>query len=144
MVSRGVRNCNPGNIRLTNGLTFVGQVSKSSDKSFKQFVSMTYGVRALMKLLETYYLKYHLTTVSAIISRYAPSVENRTDDYINFVCRYMHTKPSTGLRLYIKLDLFPLVETICPDLFPLVEAICKYESGYVPTESMLIDAFLKL
>ena len=133
MVSRGIRNCNPGNIRLTNGLTFVGQVSKSSDESFKQFVSLTYGVRALMKVLLTYFFKYHLNTVSTIISRYAPSIENRTADYINFVCRYMHTEAGTALRLNIKADLFPLVV-----------AICKYESGYVPTESMLIDAFLKL
>lgn len=133
MESRGIRNCNPANIRLTHGLAFVGQVSKSSDKSFKQFVSMTYGVRALMKLLQTYYFKYHLNTVSMIISRYAPSTENHTDDYINFVSRYMHTEPGTVLRLDIKADLFPLVE-----------AICKYESNYVPTESMLIEAFLKL
>ena len=76
---------------------------------------------------------YHLNTVSTIVSRYAPSIENRTDDYINFVCRYMHTEPGTVLRLDIKADLFPLVE-----------AICKYESNFVPTETMLIDAFLKL
>ena len=132
METRGIRNCNPGNIRL-DSQSFVGELKPSSDCSFKQFKSMTYGVRALMKLLQTYYLKYHLNTVSTIISRYAPSIENRTDDYINFVCRYMHIEAGTGLRLDMKADLFPLVQ-----------AICKYESDYVPTESMLIDAFLKL
>ena len=132
MVTRGVRNCNPANIRL-DSQSFVGELKPSSDRSFKQFKSMAYGVRALMKLLQTYYLEYHLNTVSTIISRYAPSIENRTDDYINFVCRHMHTEPHTILRLNIK-----------PDLFPLVEAICKYESNFVPTETMLIDAFLKL
>ena len=132
METRGVRNCNPGNIRL-DSQSFVGELKPSSDRSFKQFKSITYGVRALMKLLQTYYLEYHLNTVSTIISRYAPSIENRTNDYINYVCRYMHTEPNTILRLDIK-----------PDLFPLVEAICKYESCYIPTESMLIDAFLKL
>jgi len=45
----------------------------------------------------------------------------------------MHIEPNTVLRLDIKSDLFPLVE-----------AICKYESNYVPTESMLVEAFLKL
>ena len=133
MATRGVRNCNPGNIRLTNGVPFIGQVSKSTDKSFKQFISMTFGVRALMKVLITYYRIYNRTTVRSILSHYAPTIENHTDKYIDFVCKYMHTEPDTVLRLDTKSDLFPLV---C--------AICKYESGYVPTESMLIDAFLKL
>ena len=129
---RGILNCNPANIRL-NSQSFVGELKPSSDRSFKQFKSMTYGVRALMRILLTYYHKYNCDTVSKIITRYAPSIENNTSAYIAFVCRYMHTEPNTILRLYIK-----------PDLFPLVEAICKYESNYVPTESMLIDAFLKL
>ena len=66
-------------------------------------------------------------------SRYALSIENHTDDYINFVCRYMHVEAGTSLNLDVTVDLFPLVV-----------AICKYESGYVPTESILIDAFFKL
>ena len=124
--------CNPANIRL-NSQSFVGELKPSSDRSFKQFKSMTYGVRALMRILLTYYNKYHCDTVAKIITRYAPSIENNTSAYISFVCKRMHTEPNTILRLNIK-----------PDLFPLVEAICKYESNYVPTESMLIEAFLKL
>ena len=133
MTTRGVRNCNPGNIRLTNGVPFIGQVAKSTDNTFKQFISMTFGVRALMKLLISYYRNYNCKTVRSVISRYAPSIENHTDKYIDFVCKYMHTESDTVLRLDIKHDLFPLV---C--------AICKYESNFVPSESMLIDAFLRL
>ena len=76
-IVRGMRNCNPGNIRISSQ-RFVGEVFSSKESSFKQFRSMEYGLRALMKLLLTYYNFYHLDTVHAIISRYAPSSENDT------------------------------------------------------------------
>ena len=86
-----------------------------------------------MRIFLTYYCKYDCDTVTKIISRYAPRIENDTGSYIAFVCQRMHTEPNTILRLNIKRDLFPFVK-----------AICKFESGYVPTESVLNEAFLKL
>ena len=132
MATRGVRNFNPGNIRLSNGVPFKGEVP-SSDKSFRQFNSIVYGIRALMKLLLTYYRTYHCLTVRAIISRYAPSIENRTDKYIDYVCEHMHVEPDTILQLNV-----PYV------LFSLVSAICEYESKYCPSDIMLTEAYLKL
>lgn len=132
MVTRGVRNCNPGNIRLSNGIPFKGEVP-STDKSFRQFESMVYGIRALMKLLQTYYHSYKLTTVRAIISRYAPSTENRTDKYIDFVCELMHVESDTILQLNV-----PYV------LFTFVSAICEYESKFFPSDILLVSAYLKL
>ena len=132
MATRGVRNCNPGNIRLSQGISFVGEV-QSSDISFRQFKSMVYGIRALMKLLLRYFYTYNRITVRSIISRYAPSVENRTDKYIDFVCEYMHVKSNTILML-----ASPRV------LFCLVCAICEYEFEYHPSDNMLTDAYLKL
>ena len=132
MVTRGVRNCNPGNIRLSNGVPFVGEIP-SSDKSFRQFKSMVYGIRALIKLLLIYYHTYNLLTVRAIISRYAPSTENRTDMYIDYVSGHMHTEPDTILQL-----------TVPSVLFSLVCAICAYESKYHPSDYILTKAYLKL
>ena len=132
MATRGVRNFNPGNIRLSNGVPFKGEVP-SSDKSFRQFESMVYGIRALMKLLQTYYHTYNLITVRAIISRYAPSNENRTDKYIDFVCEYMHVGSDSVLQL-----------TVPSVLFSLVSAICEYESKYHPSDIILTQAYLKL
>ena len=132
MATRGVRNCNPGNIRLSNGVPFVGEI-QSTDKSFRQFKSMVYGIRAIIKLLHTYYRTYNLTTVRAIISRYAPSNENRTEKYIDFVCEYMHVEPDSILHFNV-----PNV------LFSLVKAICEYESKYFPSDIMLIYAYIKL
>ena len=131
MESRGIRNCNPGNIRI-NSESFVGEVKPSIDADFKTFKSITYGVRAIMRILLTYYRKYNCDTVAKVINRYA-SIENDTKSYIAFVCKHMHTESNTVLRL-----------DITSDLFPLVEAICIQETAYHPTKTVLIDAFLKL
>ena len=129
---RGILLCNPANIRINSDI-FVGEVKPSNDVDFKTFKSFTYGIRALMRILLTYYSKYNCDTVTKVITRYAPSIENDTKSYISFVCKHMHIEPNTILRLNIKADLFPLVE-----------AICKFESTYVPTEATLINAFLRL
>ncbi|MBX9055585.1 structural protein P5, partial [Parabacteroides merdae] len=50
MTARGLRNNNPGNIRI-NGDLFQGEVRPSKDKSFKQFTTMAYGYRAMFKIL---------------------------------------------------------------------------------------------
>ena len=40
---RGLRNCNPGNIRINSDL-FQGEIRPSKDKSFKQFETMAYAI----------------------------------------------------------------------------------------------------
>ena len=52
-MSRGLRNCNPGNIRIST-TKWIGEIQPSTDKSFKQFKAMPYGYRALIKLLQNY------------------------------------------------------------------------------------------
>ena len=47
---RGLRNNNPGNIRINDDL-FQGEIRPSKDKSFKQFTTMAYGYRAMFKIL---------------------------------------------------------------------------------------------
>ena len=83
-MTRGQRNNNPGNIRLSSQ-TFQGEV-KSSDKSFKTFSSMAYGYRALIKILQTYQDKYGCNAIRKIIDRWAPDNENATSEYVKFVC----------------------------------------------------------
>jgi hypothetical protein len=83
-MARGIRNNNPGNIRKSNQ-TFQGE-KVSTDASFKQFVSMDWGYRAIFVILSTY-LKNGFNTVEKIISRWAPPVENNTRAYIDTVVR---------------------------------------------------------
>lgn len=81
MISRGYRNCNPGNIRI-NGDKFQGEVIPSRDKAFKQFESMAYGYRAIFKILRNYQRNYKLDTIRKMISRWAPENENNTLSYV--------------------------------------------------------------
>ena len=63
---RGLRNNNPGNIRINSDL-FQGEVRPSKDKSFKQFETMAYGYRAIFKILSNYYNNYKLDTIRKMI-----------------------------------------------------------------------------
>lgn len=84
---RGLRLCNPGNIRINSDL-FQGEARPSKDKSFKQFEMMTYGYRAIFKILSNYYRNYKLDTIRKMIGRWAPENENDTEAYIKAVSDY--------------------------------------------------------
>ncbi len=81
---RGVRNCNPGNIRRS-AVRYLGEIVPSGDPEFRQFRSMAWGFRALFVLLKTYRRRYGLRSVAQIITRWAPPSENRTEAYIRRV-----------------------------------------------------------
>jgi hypothetical protein len=115
---RGYRNNNPGNLRISKSL-WLGKVplEDNTDGAFEQFISMEYGLRAMMKLLIKYITKYGDEDVVAIVDRYAPSEENDTDNYVNTIIKY------TGFGPYD--DLKPDKETI----IKLVNAMCIQENG---------------
>lgn len=92
-MSRGLRNCNPGNIRITKD-KWQGLRVKQEDKSFFQFETMAYGYRALIRTLQNYRTKWGCQTIADFINRWAPPVENNTSGYISRVCREMQV-PST-------------------------------------------------
>lgn len=116
MIPRGVRNFNPGNIRITK-IAWQGKVTPNTDGAFEQFVSMEYGIRALIVTLRTYYGKHKLDTIRKVINRWAPPVENDTGAYVKAV----------AVRTGIDAD-----ERFIPDMSTLsriVEAICFHENG---------------
>lgn len=92
-MSRGLRNNNPGNIRNSKTV-WQGEVIPSTDKSFKQFKSMPYGYRALIKLLQNYRKLHNRQTIAEFIERWAPPVENNTAGYISRVCKEMQVPSS--------------------------------------------------
>lgn len=82
---RGLRNNNPGNIRQ-NSDNFLGEIKPSADSAFKQFESIEYGYRAMFVTLNTYQKRYGLSTIRAMISRWAPAKDNNdTEAYIRAV-----------------------------------------------------------
>ena len=118
-MTRGERNRNPGNLDRHDGVHWVGQsADQSTDPRFVVFDTAVFGIRALAKTLLTYYRKYGLKTVTGIIKRWAPGVENNTQAYIDAVAEDMGVQPSDNL----KVD--------DPDtLQALTEAIIHHENG---------------
>ena len=95
-MSRGLRNCNPGNIRIGN-FRYKGERAKASDPAFRQFESMEWGYRAMFVLLHTYEKKHNCRTLRQIINRYAPPVENNTEGYIRRVAYATHLSPDEAI-----------------------------------------------
>ena len=93
MGARGLRNNNPGNIRLSRTL-WQGEVRPSQDQAFCQFRGMAYGYRALIKLLQNYRRVNGCRAISDFINRWAPPVENNTSGYISRVCKEMQVPAS--------------------------------------------------
>ena len=117
MLSRGLRNCNPGNIRHSKA-HYKGERAEQTDRSFKQFESLAAGYRAMFVLLHTYSVRGYGNTISQIIARYAPPVENNTDGYIARVER------SSGIDRDMPLDTLSAEQMI-----PVVCAMSAVENG---------------
>ena len=83
--------CNPFNIRQSAGNNWLGSVG--STRGFVDFVNMDFGIRAAAILIMRTYRKKNVLTVSEIINRFAPSSENDTRRYVDFVCSRMSCFP---------------------------------------------------
>ncbi|WJJ60252.1 peptidoglycan lytic exotransglycosylase [Salmonella phage ST-29] len=114
MATRGIRNNNPGNIRVSKdqweGMT-------GDDGAFVTFDSPESGVRALGKNLLSYGRQGY-DSIEKIINRWAPPNENDTQAYIDSVVT------ATGIPATQSLDLSD------PDtLSSLAQAISFHETG---------------
>ena len=113
---RGISNKNPGNIRQSP-TKYLGEVRPSKDKHFKQFQTMAWGYRAMFVLLHTY-SKNGFRTIRQMISRYAPPVENHTENYIKYVAEKS--------RVFADVEL----DTLDPaEMIPIVSAMSQMENG---------------
>lgn len=93
MIPRGLRNNNPGNIRITKD-KWKGLRPVQEDKEFFQFTEMKWGYRALIRTLQNYHRLHGCLTIADYINRWAPEHENNTSGYISRVCREMQV-PTT-------------------------------------------------
>lgn len=125
--SRGIRNCNPGNLRLSQD-KWQGLRPVQTDRDFFQFTEMRWGYRALMRTLQTYRRRHKCHTVADFITRWAPDCENNTGAYIRSVCRDMQV-PS----VYV-----PDVDDKAT-LTAMAVAISKVENG-VPADPKEVEA----
>lgn len=114
MATRGIRNNNPGNIRVSKDQW---EGTTGDDGAFVIFDSPESGVRALGKNLLSYGRRGY-DSIEKIINRWAPPNENDTQAYINSVVA------ATGIPATQSLDLSD------PDtLSSLAQAISFHETG---------------
>jgi len=127
MTARGIRNNNPGNIRI--GESWHGEAEfglmtaeQQEEKEFEVFAHATYGIRALAKLLKNYQKRYGDKTIAQIIGRYAPSNENNTKAYARHVAFCVGVENTD-----VEIDV-----THRPTMESLVTAIITHECGSCP------------
>ncbi len=128
---RGIRNNNPLNIR--HGDPWLGATREQLDPDFVTFESSAYGFRAASRLLLNYQEKHGLTSVTAIIGRWAPPNENDTTAYAAAVASEMGVRPGDAIALRSP-------ET----LLKLLRAMCRHENGECPYDDSTIAAGMKL
>lgn len=128
-MSRGLRNCNPGNIRRSK-VHYMGEVRPSQDSDFKQFESMAYGYRAMFVLLDSYRRRYALNTLRQMLNRYAPPSENFTEGYIRFVSQKTGILPDEELNTRSERDMVPIIS-----------AMSEIENGVSADRSMVLEGW---
>ena len=127
---RGLRNNNPGNIKINSSNNWLGKVpaSQNTDLVFEQFNEMKYGIRALLKILKNYYINYNLTSIEEILHRFAPGSKKNTSQYIPFVSNRLNMAPDT------------LITYDPANFYKLAEAITYFENGQKATTISQLQA----
>lgn len=121
---RGIRTNNPGNIVKTS-IEWQGEV-QCSDKINECFESDYYGIRALVKVLHTYYYKHGLGTIDQIMARFS-----------EFGGAARGVSRISGIPTNKTLDFSDLGEVMS-----LTKAIILQENGVNPYEDDLIEQVL--
>ena len=124
--TRGERNNNPGNIRISK-IKWRGKIT-GTDTEFETFESPEDGIRAIAKILLTYQDKYNLKTIQQMICRWAPPAENNTSAYVNAVCADCCEMSNVPVSLHD-----PVLLT------KMVTAIIRHENGRVVYSNALIE-----
>lgn len=95
---RGIRNNNPGNLIYTS-IKWNGKLPKhqNKDRRFEMFIAPVYGVRAMIKDIKNDMERKGKVTVAALIEEYAPRSENKTEAYIQAVCKELGVSKTTKL-----------------------------------------------
>lgn len=128
--TRGYRNNNPLNIER-NATRWQGMAENQNDSRFIVFKSMAYGYRAAIRTLVTYFTVHRLRSIRQIVNRWAPPVENHTDNYIKTVSQH------TGFHPDAELDLLSQ-DTMCA----VVAAMSYMENGIEPSMAEIRQGFL--
>ena len=127
--SRGLRNKNPLNIRISKD-KFIGELVPSTDSAFKQFKDMAHGYRAAFVTLATYNDRGY-NTIHKIISKWAPPNENNTTGYMDKVAKW------SGVDMFKILNKKGNKE----EYIAIVAAMSRVENGVAANINEVRDGF---
>lgn len=137
-MSRGNRNNNPGNIER-NDTPWQGMSDEQLDERFITFKHPKWGIRAMARILITYQDKRKakdgskIDTVAEYIARWAPSFENPTEEYAQFIRDAIDVSEGSVITVHE-------YDVICP----MIKAIIHFENGSMPYDDATIDQALRL
>lgn len=125
---RGIRNCNPLNLRIGND--WQGEVKKPNDAYFEQFTEMRWGIRAACIVLRRYIDRYHRRTIPEIVESWAPPHENFTKAYALAVSRHSEIPMTETIDYQDRAQFCRLLDAMawveCGETVPMADI----ESGY--------------
>lgn len=110
-MTRGKRNNNPLNIRRSTDRWF-GMSDEQPDKEFVTFKALEYGLRAAIKIIRRYITHYRCDSIRKIVSRWAPSSENDTESYINYVATWVRISPDQSIDARDKLIISNIIQAM--------------------------------
>ena len=123
-------------------------MTSNDSRGHAVFEDTAYGLRAGIIVLRTYWMKHKLRSVSAILSRWAPSSDtigslpgaapNSPAEYTRFVCKRVQCKPGETLEIFDEAgNIKNKVQ-----LSHLVSAMAEYENytGFYFTDMEFANA----
>lgn len=136
---RGIRNNNPGNIRIADpwkGLAEKSEMTEfqRAETAFCVFKEPEWGLRAMAILLQNYQTKHQLFTIRQMIARWAPASDNNdVNGYASFVAAALNVSPDVAVNA---LDATLLAK--------MLKAMTRRENGMAPYGPTQYDAAIAL
>jgi len=127
---RGLRNNNPGNIRIGDNWLGLAEPARMTDfqkqeTSFCVFSEPEWGLRAMARILRKYQTDHNLKTPHDIIARWAPASDNNdVASYASAVAKALNVTTTDDIDL-----------SDATTLALLMKAIARHENGQVPPYS---------
>lgn len=121
--TRGERNCNPLNIKKTS-IKWHGKI-EGNDPIFETFKDNYFGYRAALICLYKHY-RTGANTINLLISKWAPSSENLTNNYVTYVSSLSPLSPNK--QFLWSYD----------NVYLLMFRMCKFENGKIIDNKALL------
>jgi hypothetical protein len=118
---RGIRNNNPGNVRISRANAWIGKKVPNTDGEFEQFDEMWQGVRAMSHILQNYAAR-GLTNVADIVSTWSLT------DQAEYIA---NVSEALNVDSFADLDLNDFATR-----FDLVRAMIRQEVGAIPAATI--------